>query len=303
MMRNLCLSILLGLLPLSRLSAQELNVRVSVNHAQVGNTTRNDIFDDLQTKVQNFMNERRWTEMQFRESERISCNMAITVNTYNESDNLLNCAMTLTVSRPVYNSTYTTTIYSVRDNDFNFEFQPTDQLEFAGADRVDNNLIALLSYYAYMIIGYDMDCMAPMGGTSLFQIAEDICSAAENLGQTGWKAFGDSDNRFGLLNDYLDGSMECYRQLMYDYHRKGLDNMAANVDEGRDNVKEALGLLEEARTAKNMSHLPQLFSEYKKDEIINIFKGKGSSDDRESVYNIMFAINPAQSNDWDKIKE
>lgn len=284
-------------------SAQELNVKVSVNHQQVGNTTRTDVFEDLETKATNFMNEHRWTEMQFRESERINCNLAITVNTYDESSNLLNCSMTLTVSRPVYNSSYTTTIYSVRDNDFNFEYQTTDQLEYAGPERIDNNLIALLSYYAYMIIGYDMDCMSPQGGTDYFHIAEDICSTAENLGQTGWKAFGDSNNRFGLLNDYLDSAMEPYRQLMYDYHRKGLDNMAENVETGRDTIKETLTLLDQARTAKSMSHLPQLFSEYKKEELINIFSGKGKSEDREAVYNILFNVNPALSNDWDRIKQ
>ena len=302
-MRKLLLLILTLLAGTSHLDAQELNVRVTVNHQQVGNTTRTDVFEDLQTKVTAFMNEHRWTEMQFREQERINCNMAITVNTYSDSDNLLNCSMTLTVSRPVYNSTYTTTIYSVKDNDFNFEYQTSDQLEYAGPERLDNNLIALLAYYAYMIIGYDMDCMSPQGGSAYFHIAEDICSTAENLGQTGWKAFGDSDNRFGLLNDYMDGSMECYRQLMYDYHRKGLDHMVENVETSRDAIKEALNLLDQSRTAKSMSHLPQLFTEYKKEELINIFSGKGKSDEREAVYNILFNTNPALSSDWDRIKQ
>lgn len=298
------LSILFALLfSWLNLSAQELNVRVTVNHQQVGNTTRTDVFDDLQTRVEAFMNEHRWTEMQFRENERINCNMAITVNTYSDADNSFKCTLLLSVTRPVYNSNYTTTIYSVNDKSFEFEFQNSDQLEYAGPDRLDNNLVALLSYYAYMAIGYDMDCMAPEGGTVYFQRAEDIANAAENLGHTGWKAFGDSDNRFGLLNDYMDGSMKCYRQLMYDYHRKGLDSMAESVDKGRDAIKEALSLLDEARTAKNMSHLPQLFSEYKKDELVNIFSGKGTNDDREAVYDILFNVNPTLSSDWDKIKQ
>lgn len=301
-MRYLITLIAITCLSLQNLMAQELNVRVSVNHSQVGNTTRTDIFDDLQNKVTAFMNERRWTEMQFRESEQISCNMAITINKFDEADNLFTGSMQLTVSRPVFNSNYTTTIYSVKDNDFNFNFVSTDQLEYAGPERIDNNLIALLSYYAYMIIGYDMDCMAPQGGTPYFHIAEDIVTTADNLGQTGWKAFGDNNNRFALLNDYVDGSMECYRQLMYDYHRKGMDHMAENVDTSRDTVREALELLDQARTAKNMSHLPQLFTEYKKDEIINIFSGKGKSEERERVYDILFKINPTLNEDWDKIK-
>lgn len=302
-MRNLFLFLLTLLIGTQGIAAQELNVKVTVNHSKVGNTTRTDVFEDLGNKVTAFMNEHRWTDMQFREQERINCNMGITVNTYKEEDNAFTCSMLLTVSRPVFNSTYTTTIYSVQDNEFNFEFQNTDQLEYAGPERIDNNLVALLSYYAYIIVGYDMDCMEAMGGTRFFNIAEDIVSTADNLGQTGWKAFGDSNNRFGLLNDYLDGSMQCYRQLMYDYHRKGLDQMAENVDAGRDVIREALNLLEESRSARNMSHLPQLFSEYKKEELVNIFSKKGSSEERESVYDMLLKVNPALSNEWDKIKE
>lgn len=302
-MRHLFLFLLASLIGAQSIAAQELNVKTTVNHSKVGNTTSTDVFEDLGNKITAFMNEHRWTDMQFREQERINCNMGITVNTYNDDTHAFTCSMLLTVSRPVFNSTYTTTIYSVQDNSFNFEFQSTDQLEYAGPERIDNNLVALLSYYAYMIVGYDMDCMEAMGGTRYFNIAEDIVSTADNLGQAGWKAFGDSNNRFGLLNDYLDGSMECFRQLMYDFHRKGLDQMAENADAGRDVIREALNLLDQARNAKNMSHLPQLFSEYKKDELVNIFSGKGSNDEREAVYNILFNVNPALSNDWDKIKE
>lgn len=302
-MRHQLLSLLLILICSQSITAQELNLKVTVNHTKVGNTTKTEVFDDLQTKVTSFMNEHRWTEMVFRESERINCNMAITVNTYKDDENLMTCSMILTVTRPVFNSSYTTTIYSVQDQDFNFEFQSTDQLEYAGSDRIDNNLIALLSYYAYMIIGYDMDCMSPQGGTSYFHIAEDIAAVGENLGQTGWKAFGDSNNRFGLLNDYLDGSMEVYRQMLYDYHRKGLDHMVENVEEGRAVIKESLELLNQSRDAKAMTKLPQLFSEYKKDELVNIFSGKGTNDEREAVYDILFNVNPALNNDWEKIKQ
>lgn len=295
--------LLMLLLAVQHTTAQEINAKVSINHQQLGNMARTEVFDDLQNKVTNFLNEHKWTEMQFRETERINCSLTITINTYSDTDNAFTCSMQLTVSRPVFNSSYTTTIYSLKDNDFDFTFQNTDALEYAGPDRLDNNLVALLSYYAYMIIGYDMDCMAPQGGTPYFHIAEDIVTNAENLGYTGWKAFGDNNNRFALLNDYLDGGMECYRQLMYDYHRKGLDQMADNVDTGRDAIKEALSLLDQAHEAKNMSHLPQLFTEYKKDELVNIFHGKGSNADREAVYDILFGISPSQSTDWDKIKQ
>ncbi len=283
-------------------NAQELQAKVSINHQQVGNTTRTDVFEALQEKVTNFLNEHAWTGMQYRENERINCNFGFTVSSYNDNDNMLKCSMTLTVSRPVFNSSYTTTTYSIKDGSVQFTFQPTDQLEYSGPDRLDNNLVALLAYYAYMIIGYDMDTMAPLGGTQMFQKAEDIVASAENLGYPGWKAFNDSQNRFALLNDLLDGSMEPYRQLLYKYHREGLDQMADNVDGGREAIIEAMDLLQEAHEAKTLCVLPQLFTEYKRDELVNILSKKGTNQQREAVYNILIGIDPTQSDTWDKIK-
>lgn len=301
-MRRL-ITILTVLLATVAARAQELDAKVSINHAQVGNTTRTDVFDELQQKITSFLNEHAWTEQHYRESERIKCNLNLTVNTYSDTDNSFKCSLLLTVSRPVFNSTYTTTTFSTRDGNFNFSFQPTDQLEYAGFDRMDNHLVALLAYYAYVIIGYDMDSMAPLGGTKFFQTAEDIVTNAESMGYPGWKAFDDNKNRFALINDYLDGAMEPYRQLVYKYHRDGLDQMADNVETGRTAIAEALALLDEAHQAKPLSHLPQLFSEYKREEIINIFKGKGSSQEREAIYDILFAIDPSQNAKWEEIKK
>ncbi len=289
------LSFLLFLLLPVSFHAQEIEAKVSINHAQVGNTTRTDVFEALQEKVTNFLNEHIWTGMKFKEKERINCNFGITVNTYSDTDNSFNCSLLLTVSRPVFNSTYTTTTYSIKDADFNFAFQPTDQLEFAGADHLDNNLVAMLAYYAYMIIGYDMDSFSPLGGSDYFHIAEDIVTNAESLGYTGWKAFDNTKNRFALLNDYMDGSMEMYRQLVYKYHREGLDQMADNTEAGRNAILEALELLNQSHEAKLMSQLPQLFTEYKREEILNIFSGKGSSQERQNVYDIMNRIDPSQA--------
>ncbi len=299
------ITIALAALALSALPlhAQELEAKVSINHQQVGNTTRTDVFEALQQKVENFLNERTWTNMRFRENERIRCSFNITVNTYSDTDNSFKCSMLLNVTRPVYNSNYTTTSYATKDPAFDFNFQVTDQLEYQGPDRMDNNLVAMLSYYAYMIIGYDLDSMAPLGGTDTFHIAEDICTNAESMGFNGWKTFGDSKNRFGLLNDLMDGSMESYRQLVYKYHREGLDQMADDVEKGRAAITEAMDLLDASHNAKLMSQLPQLFTEYKRDELINIYENKGTREERETIYNILSAIDPSQSNEWDKLKK
>lgn len=281
--------------------AQELNAKVSVNHQQVSNT-KTEVMDALQEKVQAYLNDHQWTSLKFKNIEKIDCNFSITVNTWSETDNSFKCSMTLVCSRPVYGSNYTTTCYSVKDTEFNFSFQTTDQLEW-NPDNVDNNLTAMLSYYAYMIIGYDMDSFSPLGGTQFFQTAEKIVNDSQSLGYDGWASFKDPKNRFGLLNDYLDNNMESYRQMIYKYHREGMDKFVENADSARMAINEAIMLLDECKNSRPMSQLPQLFSEYKKDEIINIFNGKGKTEEKENIYNVLFDINPSQSEDWEKIKK
>ena len=281
--------------------AQELNAKVVVNTAQISNTKK-EVFDALQEKAQNYLNEHQWTDMTFKEFERIACNLNLTVNKWDESTNAMECTLLLTSSRPVYNSSYSTNLYSVKDGEFNFSFQTTDQLEW-NADNVNNNLTAMLAYYAYVIIGYDMDSMSPLGGTKYLQQAEDIVTNAQNLGYPGWSSFNDSKNRFGLLNDYMDGSMEEYRQMIYKYHREGLDQMADTPDQGRAAIGEALKLLENCKSARTMSQLPTLFTECKRDELVNIYAGHGTNEEKQSAYDILFGINPSMSEYWDKLKK
>lgn len=282
-------------------NAQELDARVTVNHTQI-ETTRTEVFDALQTKLTDFLNNHKWTEIPFRENEKIQCNFNITVNTYKQDENTLECTLLMNSSRPVYGSTYNTVAYAVNDKDFTFEFNEFDQLEYQ-ANQIDNNLVALLAYYAYMIIGMDLDTMAPMGGTDCFHIAEDIATAGESMGFPGWKTFGDSGNRYGLLNDYMDGALECMREFNYIYHRKGLDRMAEVPDSARATIADALDLLHEANTAKNLTRVAQLFTEYKRDELVNIFEKKGTREEKDKAYEILFAIDASQSNTWDKIKK
>lgn len=280
--------------------AQELDARVTINHSQIENT-RTEVFDALQTKLTEFLNNQKWTEIPFRENEKIQCNFNITVNTYNQEENSFECSLLMNCSRPVYGSSYNTISYAVNDADFTFVFTEFDQLEYHD-NQIDNNLIALLAYYAYMIIGMDLDTMAPMGGTDYFHMAEDIATAGENLGFPGWKAFGDSGNRFGLLNDYMDGAMEGMREFNYIYHRKGLDRMSEAPDSARAAIVDALDLLQEANRAKSMTKVAQLFTEYKRDELVNIFTKKATKEEKEKAYEVLFSIDASQSNTWEKIK-
>ena len=289
------------LLPLSS-TAQELQVKVNINHQQVQGTDAS-VFENLQQTLEQFVNERQWTALQFQENERIQCSFNITVTKYDASENKFTCTAMIQANRPVYNSAYTTTLYNNRDKNFDFEFVQFDQLNF-NEEVIDNQLVALVAYYAYLIIGLDLDSFAPMGGTDVLQRCMNLVNNAQNLGFPGWKAFEDSRNRFAIINDYLDEGLKPMRQLQYDYYRQGLDEMAQNVERGRTNVTTALeNDLKKAHEDKPLSLLPQIWTDFKKDELANIYKGKGTQKEKESVYDILFGINASQNTTWEKIKQ
>lgn len=281
---------------------QELQAKININHSKVG-VTDVSVFDNLQQTLEQFVNDRQWTDLQFQKNERIVCNFNITVNKYDKTNNTFECTATIQANRPVYNSQYNSTLYNNQDANFNFQFAQFDQLNF-NEDVIDNQLTALFAYYAYLIIGINLDSFAPMGGTDVLQRCLNLVNNAQNLEFTGWKSFEDSKNRFAIINDYLDEAMKPFRQLQYDYYRTGLDEMASNVERGRTNITAALeNDLKKAHEDKPLSMLPQIWTDYKRDELANIYKGKGTQKEKESVYNILFGINASQSNSWNKIKE
>lgn len=300
--RNTIATITLALAFITYANAQELLAKVTINHSQIQGTDAS-VFDNLQETLEQFINDRQWTNLQFQKNERIVCNFNITVTKYDQSANLFTCNALIQANRPVYNSAYTTTLYNNNDRDFNFEFAQFDQLDF-NEEIIDNQLTALIAYYAYLIIGMDLDSFSPMGGEDVLQRCMNLANNAQNLNFTGWRSFDDDRNRFAIINDYLDGAMQPFRQLQYDYYRNGLDEMANNADRGRTNITTALEEnLKKCHENRPMSSLPQIWTDYKKDELANIYKGKGTPKEKESVYEILFGINASQNASWEKIKE
>ena len=299
-MKKLLTIILVGIAALTG-QAQELEVKININSSKVEGTDKS-VFENLQQTLEQWMNDRQWTELQFQKNERISCSFNLTVNKYDKSNNRMSCTALIQANRPVYNASYTTTLYNNRDADFNFDFAQFDQLNF-NDETVDNQLTALMAYYAYLIIGLDLDSFSPMGGTDVLQRCMQLTNNAQDLGFAGWKAFENTRNRFAIINDYLDEAMKPFRQLQYDYYRKGLDEMATNVERGRTNVTTALELLKKAHEEKPLSLLPQIWTDFKRDELANIYQGKGTQKEKEAVYTTLLNINASQSNAWNKIKQ
>ena len=275
-------------------------MKVNINHSQITGTDKS-VFDNLQQTLEQFINERQWTDLQFQENERIQCNLNITVSKFNRDENKFECTALIQANRPVYNASYTTTLYNNRDANFHFEFAQFDQLNY-NDQTVDNQLTALVAYYAYLIIGLDLDSFSPLGGTDILQRCMQLVNNAQDLGYPGWKSFEDSRNRFAIINDYLDEQMKPFRQLQYDYYRKGLDEMANNAERGRTEISTALEeQLKKAHENKPLSLLPQIWTDYKKDELVNIYKGKGTQKEKQTVYDLLSNINASQNTSWEKI--
>ena len=288
--------------PIQKISSQELLAKVVVNSSKVG-TTDKSVFENLQQTLEQFVNDRQWTSLQFQNNERIVCNFNITVDKYDKTNNTFERTAMIQANRPVYNSQYTTTLYNNKDANFNFEFAQFDQLNF-NDETVDNQLTALIAYYAYLIIGLDLDSFSPMGGEDILQRCLNLVNNAQNLNFSGWKAFENDRNRFAFINDYLEGAMKPFRQFQYDYYRTGLDEMANNVERGRTNITTTIETnLKKVHEDKPLSLLPQIWTDYKKDELSSIYKGKGTQKEKESVYEILFSINASQNDFWSKIKE
>ena len=282
--------------------AQELQVKVNINHSQISGTDVS-VFENLQQTLEQFVNERQWTELQFQKNERIQCSFNITVSKYIREENRFECSALIQANRPVYNSAYASTLYNNKDDNFHFEFKQFDQLNFV-EEVVSDQLTALMAYYAYLIIGLDLDSFSPMGGTDVLQRCMHLVNNAQNLGFPGWKSFEDSRNRFAIINDYLDEAMKPLRQLQYDYYRKGLDEMANNAERGRTEITTALEEgLKKAHEDKPLSLLPQIWTDYKRDELVNIYKGKGTQKEKERIYELLMSINASQNSSWDKIKQ
>ena len=283
-------------------NAQELQATININHSQIQGTD-NTVFDNLRNTLSQFINERKWTNLQFQKNERIPCSFNITVTKYDRATNMFTCKAIIQANRPVYNSAYSTTLYNNTDNDFNFEFSEFNQLTF-NDESVDNQLTALCAYYAYLIIGMDLDSFSSMGGEDVLQRCMNVANNSQNLNYTGWKSFEDSKNRYAIINDYIDEGMKAFRKLQYDYYRNGMDEMAQNPEKGRVNISSAIeNDLKTAHEARPMSMLPQIWTDYKKDELANIYHNKGTQNEKEKIYDILFGINASQNNSWNKIKD
>ena len=296
--RNLFCSLLFCAVPFVA-NSQELNARITVNSDKIQGTNKS-VFTTLQTSLTEFVNNRKWTDATFAVNERIDCSMTIIVNEQN--DNTFSAEIQVQSRRPVYNSSYTTTLLNFRDTQFDFEYVEFEQLEFTGTS-LTSNLTATIVYYIYIILGLDFDSFSPLGGKAYFEQAQQIVNMAQSQGTwNGWKAFDGNQNRHALITALTDNTSENFRNMWYTYHRKGLDEMAANPDRGRTTIIETLPLLEEVYKTRPTSVILQVYADTKLDELMSIYS-KATSQEKQSALKLLSNIFPTQTKRLEALKK
>jgi len=278
-----------------KLKAQELNCKVQINSQQIPGTDKS-VYDNLKEVIMEFMNTQKWSNLELKNLEKIDCSFSLIMKT--REGNTHTCDLQIQSSRPVFGSSYSTTLLNMRE-DFTFEFQENQTLTF-NPTSMDNNLTATLAFWSYVILGLDFDSFAQKGGDPFFQKAQEISSLAQGTLGESWKAQEDK-NHWGWINSLTDPNQASMRTLSYNYHRLGLDVMYEKADEGRNQILSALQGLTLAKQANSRSPLLTNFLDTKADELINIFT-KASGQDKISAFNLLTEVYPAAVTRLDGIK-
>jgi hypothetical protein len=284
-----------------KLSAQELNCNVQISAQRIQGSNR-QVFETMQRDIYEFMNNTVWTNHVFSYAERIDCNILITLNEQLSSDEF-NGTIQVQLRRPVFNTTYNSTMLNFIDNSFRFRYVEFQPLEFDPSTH-RSNLVSVLAYYAYIILGVDYDSFSPLGGTEFFQVAEKIVNNAQNAPEPGWKPYDSSRNRnrYWLVKNVLDKEYEPVRQFIYEYDSRGLDMMESRLAEARTSMVESLRLVQDVyrRKPDPFMYFVQIVLEAKSEEFVNIFAG-AFPEEKSRVIQILTEIDPANKERYESI--
>jgi len=281
--------------------SQELNCRVSVNYSEITNASTL-IFQSLQQDLTDFMNDTKWTDYAFDYDERIECSIMLNVREFNGIDRY-STTLQVTSSRPIYNSSYNSTVLNLKEKDglFSFQYIENEPLIF-NENSFNSNVTSVLAYYAYLIIGMDFDTYSEYGGTEFFQKMQKIVSNAQSAPEGGWRAFETSEqtNRYYVSEALNNSNYKPLRSVMYNYHRLGLDVMTDNVVDGRGVISDAIKKLLIVYKKKRDLHLLTMFFDAKVDEIVNIYSEANDSEIQE-VYDILKVVDVANASKYEEI--
>lgn len=277
--------------------AQELNCTVKVGFDQVTDANT-QIFKTLESSLNDFMNNTKFTSRDFERNERIECAIFINISQYNS--NQFGGTIQIQSSRPIYNSSYTSPIFNFNDKDLSFRYNEFENLVY-NPNTFDSNLVSVVSFYANIIIGMDADSFELNGGTPYFEAAQSIASVAQQGGYKGWSLQDGNQNRFALINDMLSNTFANYRQALYDYHLLALDKMAENQKLAKENAAAAIKTLAKVHSSRPNAFLTRTFFDAKSEEIVSIFSG-GPMMNVTDLVDTLNRISPLNSAKWSNIK-
>ena len=280
--------------------ATELNCEVEVNSDKITSGSK-DIFNELKQSVTDYMNMTKWTNATFGTNEKINCKLMFTLSSWDQATGVMQGDLQIQSQRPVFNSSYTTAIINFRDTKISFSFETGPQLVFSELEMEDN-LTAILNFWAYMIIAMDFDSFELHGGDPYYERAAQVVRLAQTSSESGWKAFEDNTNRNAVLSAFTDNQTAQIRQMLYDYHRMGLDQMVVTVDKGRSTITHTLENLAKIYEVAPMSVCLTMFKDAKLDELINIYS-KANTTEKESVYEMLYQVYTSETTRLDQIKK
>lgn len=283
------------------LHAQELQCNIQIVTSKLQGTNK-QIFQTLQNAIFEFMNTRKWTSHKFSNEERIECNMLININEQISSDEFKG-TIQIQSRRPVYNTSYNTTLFNYKDDNFHIRYVEYEPLEFNESSHI-SNLTSILAFYAYVILGLDYDSFSMKGGTPFFKKAETIVNNAKSAQESGWQSYESDDNRYWLIENIMNEKFSPLREFIYAYHRMGLDVMHNKTAQGRETIAESLKLLQEVYREKPSMHMPfyDIIFDAKSNELVNVFS-ESFPQEQTMVVNILSEIDPANSDKYKKITQ
>jgi hypothetical protein len=279
--------------------AQELDCKIQVSSQQVQGTNK-EVYRTMQSELFEFINNTKWTNHAWGPEERIDCNIMINITDEVSSDEFRG-KITIQARRPVHNSSYFTNLINYVDNDFQIRYVEFEKLEYNESGS-NSNLVSIISYWVFIILGLDYDSFSYEGGTEYFQKAESIVNRNQNAVEKGWKSFESLKNRYWLVENMLNNRYSGMRQFIYNYHRLGLDMMAQKPTEGRMQIAESLSLLQQVHRDKPNSFIMQLVTEAKGDEMVNIFS-ESFPEEKSRVIQILSEIDAANSAKYTRMNE
>lgn len=297
MLRTL-IFILLGVVT-PYLFGQELNCTVKVNARQIEGSER-VLFTEMEKAIFQIMNSTRWTKDVYKAHERIDCSILINLNE-RLSANQFKGDIQIQASRPVFGTTYKSQIVNLLDADFVVSYNQFEPLQY-NEGTYNGELMGILSFYVYMILGYHYDSFAMEGGTVHFQQAQRIVNSAQSSPELGWKAFEDQNNRYWLVENALSARFKPLRKAYYQYHRQGFDLLAQNVEQGRNTIKQSLINLRPIHNVNPSSYNMQVFFNAKHQEVINLFEPTDGQI-RSELAELLIIIDPGNSNKYEKLRK